>query len=120
METTLYDKSGRPQAYISNDSDRAIYTWDGRAICYIENDKIYGWKGKHIGWYINEIIYDNRGLQVGFTKKTCPSITYIESIKSVKYVKNVKYIKFVSNVKPVLSYGHSNEDLKDFLSQNKV
>lgn len=120
METTLYDKGGRPIAYISPENDNAIYLWDGHAVCYIDRDKIYGWKGKHIGWFVNNIVYDTKGYRVGFTKETCPSITYIESVKYVKHVKYVKYVKYVSYARPIFSSTNSNMVLKEFLEQDRV
>ncbi|MDJ1502045.1 4-fold beta flower protein [Xanthocytophaga agilis] len=120
METTLYDKNGRPVAYISSENDNAIYIWDGHAVCYIEEDKIYGWKGKHIGWFVDNIIYDTQGYRVGFTLETCPSMPYVEPVKYVKYVQYVKYVKYVSSVRPIFSLGFSDLGLKEFLEQDKV
>ena len=120
MEITLYDKSGKPVAYISEENGNAIYLWSGQAVSYLDGEKIFGWKGKHIGWFVNDIIYDTKGYRVGFTKKTCPSVTYIESVKYVKYVQYVKYVKFSPYAKPSFSTGYSNISLKEFLEQNKV
>jgi len=120
METTLYNKNGRPIAYISLENGNAIYLWDGHAVCYIEDEKIYGWKGKHIGWFVNNVIYDTSGYRVGFTQETCPSVTYIESVKYVKYVQYVKYVKYVPYVRPIFSTGYSKIGLKEFLEQDRV
>ena len=120
METTIYDRSGNPIAYISVNDENAIYLWDGHAVCYIDEERIYGWRGKHIGWFINNIIYDASGYRIGFTKETCPCITYIEPIKNIKYVQSVKYVQYVQYVKPILSLSYSKKPLKEFLEQNRV
>lgn len=120
METTLYDKGGRPIAYISPENDNAVYLWDGHAVCYIDGERIFGWKGKHIGWFVNKIVYDIKGYRTGFTKETCPLITYIESVKNVKYVKYVKCAKYVPYAKPTFSTANSDMGLKDFLEQDRI
>lgn len=117
MEVTIFDKNGKAIAYISADNENAIYLWDGNAVCYLDGEKIYGWKGRHIGWFVNEIIYDTNGLKIGFTKQTCPVITNVEPVKYVKYV---KYIKFTPYVKPVFSTSISQQNLREFLQQDRV
>lgn len=119
METTIFNKNGEAVAYISSDKGNAIYMWDGNAVCYLDGEKIYGWKGRHIGWFVNDIVYDTKGLRVGFTKRTCPVITYIEPVKYVKYVQYVKYVKYVPFIRPLFSYSISNQSLKEFLEQDK-
>ncbi|NLK16200.1 MAG: hypothetical protein GX311_07385 [Bacteroidales bacterium] len=120
METTLYDKSGRPIAYISSDNDDAIYLWDGHAVCYVYDSKIYGWRGKHIGWFIDGIIYDNSGYRVGYIRKKCPSATYATPAKYAKYARYAKYAKYAAYARPALSTGQSDLGLKEFLEQDRV
>ena len=45
MEITLYERNGRPVAYIAEDPEHSIYTWDGHAVCYIMDDSVH----KYIG-----------------------------------------------------------------------
>jgi hypothetical protein len=111
METNLYDKSGKPLVYISDDIDKTIYLWEGKPVCYIYEDKLYGFNGKHLGWFVNGILYDNDGLRIGYTKNTCPCVTSVQSVKSVKSVKHVKSVRSVAHVKPVLSLSNSFKNL---------
>jgi len=37
METTLFNKNGKPMAYIADDGE-TIYLWDGRAAGYLFGD----------------------------------------------------------------------------------
>jgi len=119
MEITLYSKNGEPVAYIV-DHDETIYLWDGRAVAYIYEDKVYGWNCKHLGWFVDGIIYDLQGLRVGFTRDTCPVVTYVEPVKYVKHVKYVKYVRHVPYVRPVFSLGYSDKNLRDFLEEGNV
>ena len=120
MEITLYTTKGKPEAYISEENDNAIYLWSGHAVCYISDDKIYGWRGKHIGWFTNGIIYDLKGYRVGYTKEKCPYAVYAEYAKYAKYAKYSKYAKYAAYARPALSTGNSELGLIEFLSQNKV
>ena len=39
METTFYNKTGKPQIYLSTDYDNSFYTWEGHAVAYLHEDK---------------------------------------------------------------------------------
>ena len=58
MELTLFNQTGHPVIYFSAEDENSIFTWDGHAVAYIEEELIYGWRGKHIGWYYNGVVYD--------------------------------------------------------------
>ena len=120
MEITLYERDGRPVAYIADDQEWSIYTWDGHAVCNIFDDKIYGWKGHHIGWFYQGIVYDIHGYRVGYTKQTCPSVTCVEPVKYVKYVKYVKCVRDVPYVRPVFSTAQASISLVDFIYQDAI
>ena len=116
MEVTLYNKKGKPVAYIANDGE-TIYLWEGRAVAYLYDEKVYGWNGSHLGWFHNGIVYDLHGLRVGSIRSKCPVVTSVEPIKSVKFVKSVKSVGSVPSVKPIFSSGYSDEDLGNFLEE---
>ena len=117
METNLYDKNGNAVAYIAEDAEHSIFTWDGQAVCYIVTDKVYGWNGRHLGWFIDGVIYDNHGCRVGFIQRKCPVVTRVTSVKSVKSVKHVKNVRQVAFVRPVLSMGSAAMSLRDYILQ---
>ncbi len=120
METTLYDKNGKPTAYIANDDESSIYLWTGHAVAYIDGEVVYGWNGHHLGWLIAGVIYDIQGKRVGFTRDKCPVVTQIEPVKNVKYVKYVKYVRYAPYARPALSLGLSEQDFENFLKNGAV
>lgn len=118
METTIYDASGRPCVYITDDEDMAIYTWDGRAVAYIDDENVYGWNGRHLGWFCDGIVYDNNGLPIGFTAGRSVDMPRVGPVKQVKHVKRVKRVKHVPSVRPVFGTSPSGADLLQFISQD--
>lgn len=119
MEITLFDKNGIPTAYIADDIEHSIYTWDGEAVCYLYGQMIYGWRGSHIGWYVGDIVYDLQGYRIGFTRTTCPKLTRIEPLKKIKHIKFLKTLRKLPKVRPLLKFQTSNQSFLDFLSQDK-
>lgn len=116
-ETNLFDINGKPVAYIVEDRDHSIYTWDGHAVCYILNDCVYGWNGAHLGWFFDGVIYDVNGYRVGFTKEKSPCFTKIAPLKSLKYLKNIKNIRRLPFIKPWFKTDVSDMSLLEFLNQ---
>jgi hypothetical protein len=48
MEIALFNKHGKPVAYIAEDGE-TVYLWDGRPVAYLSDDKVYGWNGRQVG-----------------------------------------------------------------------
>lgn len=119
MEVTLFDKNGIPTAYIAEDSEHSIYTWDGEAVCYLYGQMIYGWKGHHIGWFVGNIIYDLNGYRIGFTRATCPRLARLEPLKRLKRLKRLKNLRHMPKMRPLFKFQNSDQSLLDFLSQDK-
>jgi len=115
MEVAIYDKSGKPHAYIAYEDDKTIYLWGGKPVAYLDGEHVFGFNGKHLGWFDNGIMYDGQGERVGFTKQTCPSVTQVEQVKSVKHVKHVKSVQQVAPRKLIFSLGYSTLDLSVLL-----
>lgn len=112
-EITLFDRHGKAIAYIVEDG--AIYTWAGRAQCYLSDDKVYGWNGHHLGFIADGTIFDLRGKRVGFTQQTCPVMTKMEPMKHMKKMQKMKHMKKMAKMRPMLSMGHSAASLEQFL-----
>lgn len=120
MEVTLYNRNGKPVAYVADDGQNSIYLWSGHAVAYVYEDKIYGWSGRHLGWFIDGIIYDLRGLKVGFTHSKCPVAIHAESAKYAKYGKYAKYARYAPHTKPALGTGYSDKDLEAFFQAGRA
>jgi hypothetical protein len=119
VEITLFNKHGKPVAYIAKDGE-TIYTWDGVAIAYLNEDKIYGWNGKQLGWFANGTVFDIYGLRSGFIHSKSPIVTQVEPIKSGKKFKKMRQVKHIPLVKPVLCYGFSTKNLEDLLEEGRT
>jgi hypothetical protein len=115
-ETSLFDRTGHPRVYIADDG--SIYTWNGRAVAYVDGQNVYGWQGKHIGFFVDGILYDLRGRRVGFTRDNCPAATYPEWEKDAKVARPAKYRRHAAHARPALSTGYSDEELEAFVSQD--
>lgn len=116
MEVPLFNKNGKPVAYIEEDGE-TIFLWDGRPSAYFYKDKIYGWNGKQLGWFANGTIFDIYGFRAGFIRSKSPIATHIEPIKPVKQMRQVKNVRQVPLVKPVLCYGYSQKSLEELLEE---
>jgi hypothetical protein len=114
MESTLFNKNGKPVAYIADDGE-TIYLWDGRPVAYIHEDRLYGWNGKPLGWFVNGTVFDIYGLRSGFIKSKSPIATEVEPLKAAKRLKPAKGKGQSQVIKPVLCYGYSNKSLEDLL-----
>jgi hypothetical protein len=114
METALFNKHGKPVAYIAADGE-TIYLWDGRPVAYLVDDKVFDWNGRQLGWFNNGTIFDIYGLRGGFIKSKSPIATEVEPLKPHKHLKPVKGERQPQLIKPILCYGYSNKNLEDLL-----
>jgi len=119
METTLFNKNGKPVAYLANDGE-TIYLWDGRVAGYLSQDKIYGWNGKQLGWFANGTIFDIYGLRAGFIKSKSPIPTDIEPGKPAKQPLGIRSVRQTVVAKPVMCYGYANKSLEEILEEGSV
>ncbi len=116
MEITLYNRHGKAAAYIAEDG-QTIFTWDGRAVAYLNDDKIFGWNGRQLGWFVDGTVFDIYGMRAGFIRAKSPVVTHTESRKAEKRLKPVKTPPQVPLPKPVLCYGYSQKTLEETLEE---
>lgn len=117
-EISLFDVNGFAVAYIATDDENieTVYLWNGQAVCYLQHEEhIYGFNGEHLGWFDSGIVRDNTGCAVGFTRKTCPTVTKVEPVKSVRRVNDVKYAPRVAKFRPIDKAAASPHPLGAFL-----
>jgi hypothetical protein len=116
MEVTLFNKNGKPVAYIAEDGE-TVYTWDGRAIAYLSGDRIYGWSGRQLGWYSDGTIFDIYGYRAGFIKRKAPVPTQLEPMKPSRQMPRIKQMPQAAVVKPAMIYGYSRLKLEELLEK---
>ena|SRR4028118_1190720 len=117
-ETTLYDATGKPVAYIDHDNESTIYSFDGKPLAYIDtNGHVYGFNGKHLGWFQGNIIWDHDGNRAGFTKDTSPVYTQYEPYKGHKQYKPYKGYKEYAPFQPFKSSSTSKQPLIELLAR---
>ena len=120
METTLFDRYGVPKAYIDEEKN-FIYIWHGKAIAYIDDEKVYGWKeGIHLGWFIDGILYDLKGTRVGYLGDKCPVTPHSEPSKPTKLTAYPKAPHNLPFSRVALSEVTSNKNVEEFFSPNTV
>ncbi len=119
METTLYNKHGKPVAYLGDDG-QTVYLWDGHSVAYLHEDMVYGWNGKPLGWFVNGTIFDIYGLRCGFIKSKSPIETELEPVKPSKHLKPRKNERQPAIMKPTMCYGYSGKSLEELLAEGKI
>lgn len=106
-EVSLFDASGRAQAYIALDDEMTIYTWSGTPAAYLEKGpdgyNVYGFNGKHLGWFVKGAIYGHDGTASCATSQVMTSITQIEPIKSIRHIKPIQSITQIEPIQPILA-----------------
>lgn len=63
---TFYNCLGIAIAY--SDDEVHIYSFNGKPLGYIYEDKVYSFRGKHLGWYVDGWIRDVLGYCVFFSE----------------------------------------------------
>ncbi len=116
METTLFNKNGKPVAYLAEDGE-TIYLWDGRAVAYVVGDRVIGWNGRQLGWFANGTVFDIYGLRTGFIKSKSPIPTDLEPGKPAKQVKGARSTRQGAIPKPAMCYGYSERSLEEILEE---
>ena len=58
-ETTLFDPTGAPVAYIDHGDENTIYSFEGGPLAYVDQgDNVYGFNGSHLGWFQGDVLWD--------------------------------------------------------------
>ncbi|UUZ67760.1 hypothetical protein LP416_25200 [Polaromonas sp. P2-4] len=118
-ETSLFDASGKPDAYIAE--ELTIYLWSGKPVAYLDSASgrvsVYGFNGKHLGWFVKGIIRDHDGNAVGAVKEVFRASVEYEPYKSYKEYKPYKSYKEYVPYQPYLSTTWSDLPLRLFLMQ---
>ncbi len=121
MDRSLFDRAGRPAAYLHHDYHDSIYLWDGRAVAYIhEQEHVYGLNGKHLGWMIDDVLYTHDGDRIGFTSATCPVPVGREPAKVERRPVDQMRPRWKAPPTPKLGHRPAEGDLVEFLSEGGI
>jgi hypothetical protein len=109
QEVSLFDQSGKPQAYIALDDEMTIYLWSGTPVAYLKDGDgggydVYGFNGKHLGWFTAGVIWDHHGDASCATQDRLRSTQY-EQYKSYKQYKPYKSYTEYAPYRPHFSNG---------------
>lgn len=88
MSHTFYDRQGKAKAY--SDDRQTIYLFSGRPVAYIENNSIYAFSGKHLGILTKGWVRDNDGHCVFYTAKAVRAGAPPKPVMMAMPVKNDK------------------------------
>lgn len=125
VQVTLFDKEKEAIAYIDNDDDATIYTFDGEPLAYIVSEEwVYGFNGKLLGWYSEGVLYDRSYYAVGARSGIVrgginTTVTHLGKLKSNKQLKPVKHVPEASLAHPLLKDSWSETSLTDFLNKGR-
>lgn len=118
-ETSLFDSSGQPVAYVAE--ELTIYLWSGKPVAYLYPDSgklhVYGFNGKHLGWFVKGIVRNHEGDAVGAVKEVFTSSVEYEPYKAYKEYKPYKSYREYAPYQPYLSRNWSDVPLRLFLQQ---
>jgi hypothetical protein len=119
-EISLYNSSLQATAYIAE--DLTLYLWSGKPVAYLDNDSVggfhvYGFNGKHLGWFVGGIIRDHQGNVVGAVAEAFSVPPVFAPFKSFKEFKPFKSFKEFAPFRPFFMNNWSDTDLKLFLLQ---
>jgi hypothetical protein len=120
METTLFDRTGQPVAYVADDAGRTVYLWSGQAVAYLDHDVLVGWNGRQLGIYMRGRVYDVTGRLVGSIADECTYVPLPEPAKPEKLPKRMKHPRDSRLSSPKLSLAWSATELQDLLGDGAV
>lgn len=116
-DVTLYDKEGKPAAYVAKEEDGlTIYLWEGDPCAFIEKEGVYAFSGKQVGWYQGGRLSDRDGNTVGSTKSS-NSANDRPPMKGLKKIKPLRSTPESIGEKPSGSGKWSTTSLTDFLKE---
>lgn len=120
-ETTLFDSSGAPVAYINHADENTIYSFAGKPLAYVDDDDhVYGFNGIHLGWFQDGILWDHSGSRAGFTKANSPAFTQFEPFKGFKQFKPFIGFKQFAPFQPFKNTTSIEVRLDDWLARGRT
>lgn len=112
----FYDKYGNPCCY--SDDYVHIYSYDGKPLGYILNNKVWNYNGRYLGQFLNNWVLDKEGYYVFFTENATGGpikpVRKLAPIKSIKSLRPLKSIRDIPPIPPIPNLGWSRFDVHGF------
>lgn len=122
-EIDLYDKNGNASAYIDLADEAVIWSWEGEAVAYLDEENVYGWNGTHLGWFEDDFLFDHKGYIVCVTDNT-KSFSALNKgflpLKGLKPLKPLKGLQDFSPLKPIYKRQFSDIPCDYFLKEGAL
>jgi hypothetical protein len=120
-EVSLFNGSGKADAYIAVDDELTIYLWGGKPVAYLEKDSaggyhVYGFNGKHLGWFVKGVLRDHEGNASCAVKEVLNSTEY-EPYKAYKQYKPYKSYTQYAPYRPAFSNSFGDTPCRFLLAE---
>jgi hypothetical protein len=113
-DTEFFDSRGAAVAFF--DDDQTLYLWSGKPVAYLDEDSIFGFNGKHLGWLAMGSIYDHDGNLVAAIADRFASPVKSPPSKGFKEFKPFKAFEEFKPFKPFFSNNWSDVPARLYLS----
>jgi 4-fold beta flower protein len=113
MALDFFNRNGEAIAY--TDDGTHIYSWGGKPLAYIADDKIYSFAGQFRGWFNEGWIRDAAGNAMLFTRSArggpLKPLLQLTPLKALKELHPLKGFQQFAPFKPFFSLNWSNDRL---------
>lgn len=110
----FFDRNGNPCCY--SDDYVHLYSFKGKALGYIQDEKVWNYRGKYLGLFKNNWILDRDGFYLYFTENASGGPTkplrHLAPLKSIKELRPLKSLRELPPLtpSPVLDWSKMNTD----------
>ena len=112
----FYDRYGNPCCY--SDDYVHIYSFGGKALGYIQNERVWNYGGCYLGMFRNNWVLDKYGNNLFFTENATGGplkpLRKLAPLKSLKELRPLKSLRELPPLPPLQTYNWSNLDMNTF------
>ncbi len=112
----FYDKEGNPCCY--SDDFVHIYSYEGEALGYLQDDKVWNYDGRYLGLFQNNWVIDKYGYYLFFTENAIGGplkpLRKLAPLKSLKELRPLKSFRELAPLSPMPICDWSELDTDSF------
>ena len=112
----FYDRIGNPCCY--SDDFVHIYSYDGKALGYIQDGSVWNYYGIYLGQFRNNWVIDKEGYYLFFTENAIGGLLRplrrLAPIKSIKEIRPLKSLRQLPPIPPLPKLNWSGLDMDSF------